>query len=137
MDLGRYQLGEIVPLSVWCRSAVLTPTEPAQAPVATIMSSTAQVASIRLPIQDRYGSTAFFQYPLQLDGRFATGDYSVVVQYTIGGVPLADVLTFTVVGGGNFDGAALSMFYYRRPGANFLLTAHDSGRLIRKRNPRA
>lgn len=125
-----------MPLSVWCRTAAGTPTEPDNAPVAVINSSTAHVLTVRLPILDRFVTTGFFHYPLQLDGRFATGQYSVVYQYAIGGTSLSQEESFEIVAGGHVDGHGLSLFYLTRPTSNFVLLQTDLGRLIRRRNPR-
>lgn len=135
--LGRWQLGERLPLSVRCRSSADTPAEPASAPLAMIYSDSGFVTSQLMPITDRYGVTGVFAFELLLDGRFAVGRHTVIYHYTISSVPLMAQQDFEVVAAGNFDGAGLSMFYYRRPGAGYLLTHQDSGRLIRKRNPRA
>lgn len=133
---GRYILGDTVPLDVWCRSSAATPTEPDQAPVAIVCSDTAQVLVQRLPICDRYGITGYFHYPLRLDGRFAAGSYRVLYQYSIGGTAYGHAESFEVAAGGHADGPALALFYYRRPTSDFVVLQADSGRIIRRRNPR-
>lgn len=134
---GRYQIGEYVPLTVWCIDGNGTPTLPDQAPIARVYSDAALVLDVRMPIRDRYILTGYFQYPLFLDGRFAAGGHRVVYEYQLSStLYMADLDTFEVTAGGHADGAILSMFWFNRPTADFLLTQVDSGRLVRRRNPR-
>lgn len=133
---GRYQLGDIVPLGVRATNGSGTPTVPDQAPVATIVSDSAQVLTLALPIVDRYGITAWFSYPLHLSGIFAAGTYRVVYDWVIGGTAYGSEDTFEIAAGGDGEGAGLSMFWFGRPTSDFLLLQTDGGRIIRRRNPR-
>lgn len=134
--IGRFAQGDTLALSVWCLDSAGTPAEPTNAPVATICSDTAQVASIRLPICDRYATTGYFSYPLQLDSRFPAGSYRVVYQYTISSTAYGSSESFDVVAGGHADGPALACYYFARPTSDFIIMQCDSGRVIRRRNPR-
>ncbi len=134
--LGRQMLGGRILLGVRCQGPTGVPLVPDQAPVALVYSSSGLVASLRLPIRDRQDLDGWFQTSLLLDSRFSTGLYRVVYQYTISGVAGGDTDTFEVVPGGQADGAGLALVYYSRPASDFCLLQSDSGRLIRKRNPR-
>lgn len=136
MYRGRYQLGEILALCCLTVDGSKTPGAPTQAPVAIVMADSAQLFTMRLPVHDRFGQTGYFQHPLLIDGRFSAGDYRVIYQWVIGSTAYSSQDDFTVVAGGNTDGPVLGLFYFRRPGADYLLQHVDSGRLIRKRNPR-
>lgn len=133
---GRYIPGDTVGLAVVCTDANGVPTLPDQAPVAVICSGSAQVATLRLPVHERHVVTAFFHHPIQLDTRFATGHYRVVYQYTLSGVAFSKVASFEVAAGGHADGPGLALFYFARPASDFVLMQADSGRIIRRRNPR-
>lgn len=134
--LGRYTLGDTLAIPVWCRDSSGTPAEPTNAPVATVSSDTALVASYRLPICDRYASTGFFSLPVQLGSAYTTGSYRVVVQYTISSTAYAYAASFEVVAGGHADGPALACYYFARPTSDFIIMQCDSGRVVRRRNPR-
>jgi hypothetical protein len=134
--LGRYQLGGIVPIAVWARTAE-TPTLPASAPVAEIYADNGDhVATEKLPIQDRFGVTARFAGRVHLDGRFATGPYRVAYRWTIGSDDFGAVDLFDVLAGGNISGAGIGMYFFRHPGSDYLLMQTDGGRIRRNRNPR-
>jgi hypothetical protein len=137
MYLGRYSQGDYVLLSVWTRNANGTPLLPDSAPVASISQGTQLVQSLPMPIRDRFAVVGFFQFPLLLGTLYTAGQYRVLFQWTISGTAYADVAGFEVVGvAGHPDGAGLAMIWYARPTSNFVLVQTESGRIIRRRNPR-
>ena len=134
--IGRFALGEIVPLAVWTRNSSDTPTLPVRSPVAAVYSGTALVLTQSLPISDRYGVTGFFSYGLHLDARFTTGPHSVIIHYVIGSSSYLESQDFEVVAGGNALGAGIASYYFSIPQANVVLLQTDAGKLLRRRNPR-
>ena len=137
MYRGRYQLGSIVPLSVWCRTSADTPTAPSNCPSMQVFNdSGTRVASLLIPIHDRYAVTGFFLYPLSLDHRFATGRYRVVYHYTVSGATKMEEDEFEVVAGGSVDGQAMNMYYLSLPQSNYVLLQTDTGRVLKLRNPK-
>lgn len=133
---GRHPLGSRLLLGVRCLNGSGTPTLPDNAPVALVYSSTGLVASLRLPVVDRQDVTGWFAQPLLLDSRFAAGPHRVVYQYSLSGTAGGQSDHFEVVPGGHADGAGLAVSYYSRPASDFVLLQTDSGRLLRRRNPR-
>ena len=131
----RYQLGDVVPLACLTKNGSGTPALPDDSPVARIYSDNAPVATLSLPIADRYQRPGFFELPLLLDARFAVGRCSVVYQWAIGGVKGGDIDYFEVVAGGDQDGAGLALYYFERPTSSFVLLQTDAGRIVRRRNP--
>src|SRR5205085_10199998 len=97
---------------------------------------TALVATIRLPAVDKFARPAYFQFPLLLDARFVAGSYRVVYFWTIAATLYGDADSFEIAEGGQEDGAGLALFYFERPTSSFALVQTDSGRIIRRRNPR-
>ncbi len=134
--LGRYMLGQRIFLGVRCLGAAGVPSLPDEAPVAQVYSSTALVLSLRLPIQDRQDLDGWFGASLLLDSRFVEGPGRVLYQYTVSGTAGGQVDQFEIVPGGQADGAGLALVYYSRPASDFVLQQVDSGRLLRRRNPR-
>lgn len=137
MYLGRYQLGQEIPLSVRALNSSGVPTAPAAVPTINVYKSdgTKVISAKGIPIVDRYGVTGYFSYNLYLDARFATGSYAIVVSWTVSGFTGRDVLHFEVVRAGNVDGAIVSLYFYRRPHADFILQGTDGGVLTKGRNP--
>jgi hypothetical protein len=134
--MRRVQLGDFLNLRVWARDSSMTPTLPARAPVADIFTdSGSKVLSVKLPIEDRYGVTAFFQHRLFLDDKFSPGRHRVIYSYIVSTNKL-DEDAFEVVAGGNGLGAGISMHHLFHPTSEFLLLQTNSGRLLRLRNPR-
>jgi len=136
MYRGRYTLGDFVPLSLASRNSSDTPTLPGSAPVADVWSDSAKVLSQKLPIHDRYGTTAFFHHLLQLDSRFSAGRYRVLYRYKVGSDTKLATDTFEIVAGGHHDGPGIAMHYYHDPGNEVVLLQGEGGRLLKLRNPR-
>lgn len=138
MYLGDYQLGDRLPLEVFCQNAAGLPVEPDAAPVATVYagSATTSVVSQLLPPADRFGAPGLFQHTMHLDGRFNTGRYNVLFSWLASGSPRVSLARFYVLPNGNAAGAVIAMTHYRQPQAEFLVQQLDSGRLVKGRNPR-
>lgn len=135
--LGRYQLGQFVPLTVQCLDASGTPTLPTGPPTIDVwLGSTLIVAAKEIPILDRYGVTAMFRYRLPLDGRFSAGSYMVSYTYTVGSLVVFDIDAFQITAGGDINGAVISMTEFVRPHAKFIVYQTDQRLLLYGKNPR-
>lgn len=88
--IGRYRLGDTVPLSLAMFTATLDATEPA--PFVEVWSDSAKVKTLKLPIQG--------VFLLPLDATFAAGHYRAVCTYRVGGNAMLDVACFNVEAGG-------------------------------------
>lgn len=136
--LGRYRLGEIVPIILQTLDDSLTPTNPTNAPVAVVYdSSDSAVRSVKLPIMDQADVTGLFHYPLSLDNVFSAGTHEVIVHFTVGSTIKVVILSFEIVAGGDYDGSGIEMYYFRHPLRNYLLLQTDAGLIRKLRNPRA
>ncbi len=141
MYLGRYRIGEYVPLAVWCRNAAGTPTLPDIAPTAIIYTDEASLLTIKIPICDKYHQTGFFLRNFYLNSRFVdsdleTGFIRVLYQYTLSSVSYSSEDVFEIIAGGSTDGVGISSYFYRRPQQSFVLVQAEGGSLLKKRNPR-
>lgn len=134
---GRYQLGQHLPIMVLARGSDETPGVPTDTPRATIYSPAgAVVMFFDLPVVDRYSQTGLFGMPLRLGADFATtGLYRAEYHYLIGSYYGIEEDGFEIVAGGNADGSVISMYYYDRPHAKFIVQELDSGKLRQGRNP--
>jgi hypothetical protein len=135
MYIGRRYQGQRIGLALWCLDSGNTPTLPDAAPIARVLGPNGLATSLKLPIIDRYGVTAYFGRALQLDSRFAQGQYSVNYQYAIGGMNYGKMDNFLLLAGGAPDGSGLAMFYFAFPGGDQVLLQTEMGRIIRRRNP--
>ncbi len=135
MNAGRFTLGQVVPLFVHCQNDEIEDV-PASAPVATIYTGAgARVVAFAIPPVDSGVVDGLFVGQLFLDGSFSVGHYSVAINFVAGVNHLA-VTHFEVVDGGNVAGAVVSMAFYQRPHANFLVQRLSSDQRYIGRNPR-
>lgn len=140
MFRGRFQLGTEIPLSVLTVNGSNVPSAPTVCPRIEVWSTTAKVVSDKLiPVMDRYGTevdATLFAYNLFLGGGFAAGLYTVYYRYLLGTYEALVEDTFEIVAGGDKDGAVISMYYFDRPQAKYVVMQLDSGKLVKGRNPR-
>ncbi len=132
---GRKILGSYVTLSVLCRDGVGDPLPPDEAPLASIYGDAGHITTFRIPPCERAIIPGYFQYGLFLGPSYSVGVYSVVYSWHFTTDYYGEVDTFTVIPSGNHDGSVISMHYYERPGARFLVQQLDSGKLIVAKNP--
>lgn len=135
MYLGRYYVGEIVPLSYQTVNSSGSPTLPDNPPVIDIRSSVGLVRQVKSPILDRYNATGLFLFPLRLDSAFSAGTYSAIYYATAGGFQNLDFDTFQIVAGGDSEGCILTHYYWQRPEATFLIQQTEAENLLLRRNP--
>lgn len=135
--LGDFQLGDRLPIKVLCTNAAGLPISPDEAPTASFYAAGSATAafSVALPAADPTDATGLFLLAVHLDGRLSEGNYAVQLAWTVSGSPRAELRKFTVIPGGNKDGAVVAMYHYRRPHADFLIQQTDGRKLLRGANP--
>lgn len=134
MYLGEFQLGDMLPVSMWCLSGD-TPTNPDAIPNVTVWSTTAIVETVSIPIFDQNNITGFFRHLLNLDGKYSTGKHTVISRYTMSGVEKVEKSDFEIIAGGDASGAGIAMEYFRPGIPAYVLYQADTGVLLRKKNP--
>ena len=136
MYRGRYQLGQEVVLGLVTLESTSLPDVPDYPVHVRIWSGGTKVLGKFIPIHDRYGTTAFFQYRQFIGAQFSAGTYHVNYHY-VGSDGHGGIETdhFEVVAGGHADGTIIAMNYYNRPHADFVVTHLDSGKIQQRRNP--
>lgn len=135
MNLGRVTLGQQVFLIVECTDAGIAYAPPV-VPVVTVYFEDTKVVATPLPPVDLGTVTGLFSYGFYLGLGFSLGHYSAVVNYIANGVNKLEVLHFEIVAGGDPYGTVISMAFYPRPHANFLVEKLDSQNRFLARNPR-
>lgn len=139
MYRGRWQLGDTIPLGVLTKNSSGSPTLPTgtiAAPIMSVMSDASLIKRLYMPIQDKFGVTAYFLYPLLLDGNFSAGHYRVAYQWMIGAVAGGEQDDFEVVAGGHASGSGIAMAFYNRLGSNWVIMQLEDGTILQRRNPR-
>lgn len=134
--LGRYRLGDMVPVHVEC-SATGVETDPDASPTVTIYDSSgnAIVSGVSLERQDLLGVTGWFVRLQRLNAAFSTGRYDCRVEYAVNGVAQAGLSCFEVVPGGDAGGAYAGLGFLGAPQAAWLVGMLETGTLQRRRNP--
>lgn len=137
---GRFQQGTEVPLTLQTDSADGVTEDPASIPHVTIYlddGTPGIVETLPIPADLRGVEDGVFRRPLFLNTLYGEGRYLVVMKWLdSGGVARTQLGSFTVLPGGDADGAVIAMYQLVRPDATYLMRQCDSGRLIRGRNPR-
>ncbi len=133
---GRYLLGDRLPLSVLCLNGSGVPSVPDRSPFVLLFSGSTLIVSYRIPVNDKQRQTGLFQFVQQLDSRFSVGRLRAVYQYQISGTSYGSEDAAEIVAGGDANGAGVGLYYFRAPQADHALVQVDSGRVLRRRNPR-
>ena len=134
--LGRLRLGEFLPVRLNCLNATGVPTDPVEAPLADIFIDTTKIISFRIPIEDKWKTVGQFQHRFFLGAIYSVGHGAVHLTYKIGSTHFAEIQQFDLIAGGDEAGSAIALHHFVPAHADFLLEQTDSGRLLRRRNPR-
>jgi hypothetical protein len=137
--LGRYKLGDWIPLSVQCTDASGDAVAPDSAPTVTVYDGdfASVVSGKAMPAKDVGNRTGMFEIEGRLASGFSEGVHHALFQWSAGSHDGAELKRFRVVGGGHQDGAYTAVQYYDRPQANHIVGHLDSGVLEFRKNPRA
>ena len=136
MYIGRYQIGQVVPISVVTTDASDNPSDPDDVPIARIYRGSTFVASVRMSVRDRFSQRAYFDHQLKLmGGAYQAGYHTVIYTYTVSGSTITKQSCFQVVPGGDEGGTVISMTTYKRPEAQSVVAQLTSGRLVFGRGP--
>lgn len=134
MNLGRFQPGQVVKISVATVDGSGTPATPDAAPVATIRNgSNAVIWTGKLAMD---GSTKVFSLAVFVGIPYPLGTYTVTYQWAVGGFNGTGSDTFDVIHGGDVGGRVISMYAYDRPEARYVVAQLTSGNIVQGRNPR-
>lgn len=134
MYLGRFQLGSLLPLQVITKDGNGVATLPDEAPEIRVHNTSGVVTTARMPIKDRYRSTALFEGHVHLDSNYAVGYYFGIIRWNMSSSARQEVFTFEIVAG-DANGAILNITSVNQPGARHLVWIDDTGQLRHGRNP--
>lgn len=138
--LGRYQLGDFVPLTFSAVDNNGTPAWPTATPtVKTYDASdvTSAVETIRPPAHDMQRLTGLFRYLLRLGSSYAADKtYVAVATWAISDTTYGNMFQWDVLAGGDADGAVIGATFISRPEAGVVAYVVDGGNLKTSNNPR-
>lgn len=137
MNLGRYYLGQFVPIPLSCVVAGVA-VAPTAAPTLSIYDSanTETLADRTMFPIDKENVTGQFLYLARLSSSFSAGQYSVRLRFASSGTGYPVVHTFQVVSGGHSSGAYVGMHHFQRPDLAHILGVTDGGTLEFRKNPK-
>lgn len=137
MYLGRYTLGQWLPIpldAVIGSGAAVTPTA---APTVTIYDAawTAVESAKKIAPRDRT-ATGSFEREFYLGSDYAVGLYTARAVFASGGSNFIRLYRFEIVGGGHDDGSFIGMVFFEKPDSPHIVAQQDGGDLVPRRNPR-
>ena len=139
MNLGRYQLGDWLPLTLVTHNAAGTRTLPDAAPTAKIVdASGTTIDTINMPISKSKAFTiSEFEYLLRLDSDYSAGVYMVFFRWATGSGAFSGGQSkqFEILAGGDSDGNVMGMAWMPKPQSADIVYQLDGGALLAGRNP--
>ena len=135
MWLGHVQIGDILTLLLWCRTAAGAPVTPDSAPTITIWAGGNKIEFKKMPTVPGTSGTIFLYNLFLGTSDFEPGKHYVVYEWLVSGVIKGKTDVFEIVTGGNLDGQGISMHFFRQPASDFVLVQEMSGRVLRRKNP--
>lgn len=136
--LGNFQLGEYVTGNLQTWGSGNTEGTASSAPTISVYkdSDTPILSAIKCAPQDKPTTIGWHSYSFFLDTNFSAGRYIVRGTWTVSGSQRSAVQFFVVEPGGNVKGAAIGLYFYHRPHADYVIQYSDGGDLEYRRNPR-
>ena len=119
-----------------CVNSSGVPTMPDAVPVIKVWSGSTLIVNKEMPLLDKAIQIGLFRYSLFAGELFAIGSYTIELFYVRGGVGVVEERRFDLIAGGNTAGQVISMLYYHRPQADYIVYQTEDGRIRRGKNPR-
>lgn len=140
MHIGRYRVGDFVPLGCECVDSSGTPSFPTAVPTAKIFDASSlggAVETVNMPVHDRFGQTGFFRKQHRLSSSYsAAKTYIVIYNWAIAGTTYGYEQQFETVAGGDADGNVIGAIGLDRPEGQVVVYQLDGGKLHARRGPR-
>lgn len=133
--LGRFHVGQSIPLGLASMNTTRVPTAPDEAPLAKIYNASGTLQeTIDLPLAS--AAKFYFQKRSRLGSGYSAGRHFVIYQWLIGGVTYQVADTFDVLSGGDADGGVIAMDVSNLPTGRHVVFETETGTLKSGRNPR-
>ncbi len=133
--LGRYQVGQDVPLFVQCVDSNGDPTVPDGSPVARFYREGLLVRAGEVPVETDPDAVGRFRGRYRLTDGDTPGHYAVVYRYGTFGLSRADSASFEVVAGGDNSGPVIAGYTFTRPDGDTFLSHLAAGRVATGQTP--
>lgn len=130
INLGRYRLGDFLPLHVEAINGSRVEASPSAAPNYTIYDSSGaavtNAAAVKMAPHDKPTRTGWFTAEHRLGSDFSVGRYDVLIQSTISGSVYPRRYCFEIVAGGHSSGGYIGMEQVESPHASYVVGVLDS-----------
>lgn len=133
--LGRYQLGQDVPIQVQCVDSNGASTVPDGAPLALVCREGVFLRAAEVPAETDPDVTGRFRGRITLGDGDAPGHYAVVYLYSTLGLQRGDSDQFEVVAGGDASGPVVAGYSFTRPDGDYFLAHLAAGRVAAGQTP--
>lgn len=129
IDLGKYLLGDKVPLILSTLTSSRVAAAPTAAPTARIYKNaeTATTAAPSLPIKAKGKATGLFAYEIVLNSTYSVGVWFVLLKWVVSGTTYKALYRFEIVTGGDADGTPVGLHYFDQRGINHIFWTTDQG----------
>lgn len=133
--LGRYRLGDYVPLRVECRSLAASEANPTAAPTVTVYNSSGTVITDDVALPPWTKRDGYFQREQRLDSTYAVGRYVALVEYTATSEAFRKLLIFEVIDGGHTSGGYMGIQFHPSPRDRYVVGLTDGLTLEQRKKP--
>lgn len=137
--IGRFILGDFLPLHVMCINGSLVEAAPTTAASYTIYDSSGTVITgaddVKMAPHDKPTRTGWFYAEHRLGSNFSAGRHDVLVEYTVSGSVRTRQFCFEIVAGGHTSGAYIGLEYQASPQARFVVGLPEAGTLEQRKGP--
>jgi hypothetical protein len=138
MYIGTFQQGDWIPIPLLTGTAwPLDSSGVRTIPTLTVINESQDLVLRDEEVPPAGLTTGMHALIRQATAEFSVGRYVGIIKWNTGGVSnnRHELVTFTVVAGGNPVGALVGLHFYRGPNADYLLTMSDSGTIESRKGP--
>lgn len=139
ISLGRFKLGDFLPLHVEAINGSRAEGSPSAAPNYTIYNSSGTVVTgaddLKMIPHDKPTRTGWFYAEHKLGSNFAVGRYDVLVESTISASVYPRRYCFEIVGGGHTSGGYIGLEHVPSPQAKYIVGMLDEGTVEIRKGP--
>ena len=135
--IGRFQLGDFVPVELWCTTLLEAIVQPDAAPTFQVVSAAGVTSATgKIPLAKRPETNQFFYTEIPLGTAFAVGFYTIVIRYVVNTLEQAELRQFEVVPGGAASGVPIAATTFQGRNGSYVVVQTNAGQLMTFRNPR-
>lgn len=139
MYLGRFKLGDFLPIPAWCVNSSREEVSPTVAASYTIYDVADSIITgandAKMIPHDKATRTGWFYAEHRLGSAFAVGRHNILVEWASGGSNFGEVHCFEIVAGGHTSGGYIGLEHVQSPQAKYVVGLLDSGSVEIRKGP--